>query len=170
MRDAAYVRDPALVELLPGASRAIRRLNEHGIAVIVVTNQSGIARGLMTASDYETVRDHMGLLLARDGATITETYMCPHHPEFGGDCDCRKPGLGMYKQAISDHGLDAARSAFIGDRWRDVAPAMSLGGMGILVLSDVTPQADRERAGAEGVPVVESLAEAVDLFFAMLPG
>jgi histidinol-phosphate phosphatase family protein len=170
MRDAAYVRDPNVVELLPGAAAAIRHLNESHVPVIVVTNQSGIARGLMTVAEYGVVRGRLGKLLADEGATITATYMCPHHPDFGHGCDCRKPGLGMYQQAIEEHGLDATRSAFIGDRWRDVGPAAALGGLGILVLSDATPQTDVDRAKTEGVPIVSSLTEAVDLYFATLPG
>jgi histidinol-phosphate phosphatase family protein len=169
IRDAAYVRDPALVELLPGAAAAIRRLNDQHIPVIVVTNQSGIARGLLTAAEYEAVRDCMEELLGQGGATIAASYMCPHHPEFGPDCDCRKPGLGMYRRAIREHDLDAAGSVFVGDRWRDVGPAAALGGHGILVLSDATPAADRDRARSEGVPTVASLADAVDLYFSTLP-
>src|SRR4051812_39158946 len=90
IRDANYVRDPLDVELLPGAVDAIRRLNDARVPVVVVTNQSGIARGLLDHDDYEAVRARIDSLLAEGGATITATYMCPHHPDIDGQCDCRK--------------------------------------------------------------------------------
>ena len=169
IRDAAYVRDPALVELLPGAGAAIRRLNEAGVPAIVVTNQSGIARGLLTEAEYEVVSARLTELLAAEGARLTATYMCPHHPDFGAECDCRKPGLGMYRKAIDEHDLDGARSAFIGDRWRDVAPARGFGGLGVLVISEATPTTDISRAVAEGIRTVASLEDAIDLYLATLP-
>ena len=122
IQDASYVRDPADVVLLPEAADAIRRLNDRGIAVIVVTNQSGIARGYLDLTDYRRVEARLDELLVQQGARIDATYMCPHLPEITGPCDCRKPGLGLYKRAIAEHGLDASRSLFTGDRWRDVEP------------------------------------------------
>ncbi len=108
-------------------------------------------------------------MLAAEGARIDETYMCPHHPEFTGACDCRKPGTALYRQAIAEHGLDATRSLFTGDRWRDVAPSRTLGGFGVLLDVESTPPEDRERALHEGFPLAPSLADAVDRFLAMLP-
>jgi histidinol-phosphate phosphatase family protein len=169
MRDASYVSDPSVVELLPGAAAAIRRLNARGIPVIVVTNQSGIARGWMTITDYESVRDHLDALLRAEGAVVDATYMCPHHPDLTGPCNCRKPGLVLYQQAIAEHGLDPARSLFAGDRWRDVAPAAAFGGLGILLDVESTPAADRERGHVESLTMARSLSEAVDKFLAQLP-
>jgi histidinol-phosphate phosphatase family protein len=169
IRDASYVRDPADVELLPGAADAIRRLNERNIPVIVVTNQSGIARGLLDAHDYERVRSRTNELVAAEGGHIDATYMCPHYPEITGPCDCRKPGLLLYLQAITEHGLDPRRSLFVGDRWRDVGPAAALGGRGILLDVDSTPGEDRERARRESVETAHSLGEAVQRFLAALP-
>lgn len=169
IRDASYVRDPADVELLPGAANAIRLLNECDVAVIVVTNQSGIARGLLDADDYERVRARTNELVAADGGRIDATYMCPHYPDITGPCDCRKPGLLLYKQAIAEHGLDPRRSLFVGDRWRDVKPAAMLGGRGILLDVDSTPSEDRERAQRESIETAGSLGEAVQRFLAALP-
>lgn len=169
MRDAAYVRDPKDVVLLPGAADAIRRLSARGIAVIVVTNQSGIARGYLDDADYRRVEARLTELLATRGARIDATYMCPHHPDITGACDCRKPGLGLYRLAIADHGLDPARSLFTGDRWRDVEPGIALGGFSILLDVESTPPEDRERAEAQAVATASSLAEAVDRFVATLP-
>src|SRR5262249_41763986 len=145
IRDAAYVRDPADVELLPGAAAAIRRLNEAGVAVIVVTNQSGIARGWLTTDDYERLRGKLDVPLASEGARIDATYFCPHLPEISGSCECRKPGLKLYRDAIAAHDLDVAQSLFAGDRWRDVAPGRALGGRAILLDVASTPSDDLSR-------------------------
>jgi D-glycero-D-manno-heptose 1,7-bisphosphate phosphatase len=169
MRDANYVQDPRDVQLLPDAAAAIRRLNERNIPVIVVTNQSGIARGWLTTDDYAAVQAQLLELLADEQAHITATYMCPHHPDVSGECDCRKPGLGMYRQAIADHGLDPTQSVFIGDRLRDVIPAGSLGGLGILLDVESTPDEDRARAKVVGIATATSLEEAVGQFLATLP-
>lgn len=169
MRDANYVQDPRDVQLLPGAADAIRRLNERRVPVIVVTNQSGIARGWLTMADYAAVQSQLLELLAEEDAHVTATYMCPHHPDVSGPCDCRKPGLAMYKQAIAEHSLDAARSVFIGDRWRDVVPAAGLGGLGIMLDVASTPEEDREQAKTSGIATASSLAEAVSQFLATLP-
>lgn len=169
IRDANYIRLPEEVELLPTAAEAIRRLNERDVATIVITNQSGIARGLLSADDYDAVRRRIDALLAEGGAHIDASYMCPHHPDVSGPCDCRKPGLALYRQAIAEHDVDAARSVFVGDRWRDVAPATALGGVGIMLDVKSTTPDDRERARAEGIVIARSLGEAVDRFLSTLP-
>ncbi len=170
MRDASYVRDAAVVELLPGAAAAIRRLNDLDIPVVVITNQSGIARGWLTADDYAGVRDRLDELLRAEGARIAATYMCPHHPDFSGACDCRKPGVVLYAQAAAALDLDPAASVFIGDRIRDVEPAAMFGGVGILLDVESTPAADRDAAEVRAIPIAHSLGEAVDKFLGMLPG
>ena len=169
IRDASYVRDPADVELLPGAADAIRRLGARGVAVVVITNQSGIARGWLSVAEYESVRGRMNDLLRAAGATVDASYMCPHHPDVSGPCDCRKPGLALYRQAIAEHGLDAKQSVFVGDRWRDVAPAATLGGRAILLDVSSTPVEDRSRAASEHIETAQSLGEAVDRFLDALP-
>ncbi len=169
IHDASYVRDPDDVVLLDGAADAIKELNARGIAVIVVTNQSGIARGWLTRADYELVHARLQALLAEEGARLDAAYVCPHHPDISGPCDCRKPGLALYRQAIAEHGLDAAQSLFTGDRGRDVAPAKDLGGLGILLDVASTPAEDHKRARVEGALTAGSLREAVDRYLAMLP-
>lgn len=162
--DVHYIARPELVRLRPGAANAIARLNRARIPVIVVTNQSGIARGLLTESDYQRVRERIAQLLAAagDGAHVDASYMCPHHPDFGGGCECRKPGTLLFRHAARDHDLDLAESTYIGDRWRDVAPGIALGGRGILIANDSTDPADRAAAISAGVPLVGSLPEAVE--------
>ncbi len=155
IEDTVHISDPAGVTLLPGAAQAIQRLNAAGIPIYVVTNQSGIARGIFTRDDYEAVRARMEELLGEHGATLQGSYMCPHHPDFTGPCECRKPGTLLYRRAAAEHGLALERSAYVGDRWRDVAPGLTLGGRGILVPSPSTPMADRERAEREAEVVLE---------------
>jgi D-glycero-D-manno-heptose 1,7-bisphosphate phosphatase len=159
--DAHYIAEPELVRLRPGAAAAIAALNRATIPVIVVTNQSGIARGLISESDYRRVEARLDELLAAHGARIDATYVCPHHPEFDRACDCRKPGTLLFRRAAADHGLDLTRSAYIGDRWRDVQPGIVLGGRPILIVDDSTEPAERARAEEAGVETVSSLRDAV---------
>ena len=159
--DRHYIGDPTLVELLPGAAESIRNANARAVPVVVVTNQSGIGRGLITMEQYHAVTQRMVALLAEQHATIDANYHCPHWPETDGDCECRKPGLGMYRQAAREHHLVLSQSAYIGDRWRDVKPGIVSGGMAILVPSDDTPADDIERAGLEA-RVIPSLIDATN--------
>ena len=169
IRDANYIRNPDDVEVLPGVAAALRELNERGVAVIVVTNQSGIARGMLTTRDHEAVTRRLDALLGAEGARIDATYMCPHHPDVTGPCECRKPGLSLYRKAIHDHQLDPARSAYVGDRWRDVAPALILGGMPILLDVASTLEEDRVDALRNGVATAPSFAKAIERYVATLP-
>jgi D-glycero-D-manno-heptose 1,7-bisphosphate phosphatase len=164
IRDTEYLRDPEQVELLPGAALAIKRLNDAGWPVIVVTNQSGIARGLLTEQDYERVRMRLDKLIATEGAKIDATYHCPHHPDLTGRCDCRKPGVKLYSDAAAEHDLDTAKSWYVGDRLRDVAPGDHFGGSSVMLIVDSTPDADR--AAATNRRTASSLAEAVDMILA----
>jgi D-glycero-D-manno-heptose 1,7-bisphosphate phosphatase len=146
IRDTHYISDPNAVELLPTAAADIRQLNELGIPVIVITNQSGIARGRLTFEEYEAVRERMELLLAGYGARIDATYMCPHHPDVTGECECRKPGTLLYRQAAEDFALDFDQCWYVGDKLRDIQPSRELGGRGILVPGDDTPRESLEEA------------------------
>lgn len=158
IRDAHYLRDPALVELLPGATTMLRAFAEAGYALVVVTNQSGIARGLLSEADYQAVRARLDAELATDGVHLDASMHCPHEPSVTGPCRCRKPGTLLYEQAAAALHLDVTRSVYVGDRWRDIAPALALGGRGILVPGPDTPADDVMRAREEA-EVVPSLAD-----------
>lgn len=149
--DTGFVRDPEDVSLIPGSADAIRRLNESGWIVVVVTNQSGIARGRLTEADYQAVQARLDQLLGAQGARIDATFMCPHHPDVTGPCDCRKPGLKHYREAARRFEIDFARSLFVGDRMSDLEPAKALGGSGALVLTGdgLRATGDAARAGFE---------------------
>jgi D-glycero-D-manno-heptose 1,7-bisphosphate phosphatase len=125
-----FLHDPDQVRLFPGAADAIRRLGEAGFLAVTVTNQSGIARGLYTAADYEAVQRRLVELLGTHGARLDASYFCPHHPQFTGPCDCRKPGTKLFLDAQRELGIDFVRSWWVGDRLSDVQPARLLGGGG----------------------------------------
>lgn len=162
IRDAHFLRDATQVELLPGVTAALRSLRNAGYALVVVTNQSGIARGMLREEDYAATRIRLDELLADAGVRLDASYHCPHHPDVSGPCDCRKPGTGMHRQAAQELNLDLANSLYLGDRWRDVAPALELGGRGILVPGPDTPDDDCLRAQADA-QLASSLADALAL-------
>lgn len=156
--DQDYLKDPDAVELIHGAADAIVKLRDAGFVVVVVTNQSGVARGIMTNEDYRAVQARVEQVLAEQGARLDAVYFCPHHPDYTGPCDCRKPGLGMYQEAARNLNLSLADSFYVGDKLSDVLPALSTGGHGILVRTGYGI-VDAELA-PRGVEVVENLAEA----------
>ena len=161
IEDTGFLADPAAVRLLPGAAGAIARLNRAGLPVILVTNQSGIARGLLDEVAYARVAVRLDELLSAGGARLDAHYHCPHHPDFTGPCECRKPGPLLYRRAAADHGLQLARSWWVGDRVRDVVPAERFGGHGLLVGH---PSGDElTSADAARFPVVRDLAAAVNV-------
>jgi D-glycero-D-manno-heptose 1,7-bisphosphate phosphatase len=130
-----YLSDPDGVELAPNAIEALESLRRAGYALVVVTNQSGIARGLYQEADYHAVATRLNEMLAHAGVPLDGVYYCPHLLDVTGPCSCRKPGTGMYLQASAELGLDPSRSWFVGDRVTDVLPAVELQGRGILVLT-----------------------------------
>ena len=156
-----FLHEPGRVRLLPRAAEAIHRLNEAGWLVVTVSNQSGIARGLYDEAAFAAVQRRLGELLAAHGAHLDATYYCPHHLEITGPCECRKPGVKLFRDAQTALGIDLARSYWVGDRLSDVEPARTLGGRGLLVATG-HGAAHRAQARALGVPVVPDLAAAVD--------
>lgn len=155
-----YLKNPATVSLFPGVGRAIARLNQAGRPVLIVTNQAGIARGLLTVDDYHRVNARIVELLAMEGAHWDGMYMCPHAPEISGPCECRKPGTRLYRQAAQDHPMGFADAWFVGDRVTDLLPSETLGGRGILVK---TGDGEKHLAAArdQGFPIVADVPAAV---------
>lgn len=159
-----YLRDPGDVQLLPGAAAAIARLGAAGFACVVVTNQSGIARGLLDEARLAEVHARLEELLADEGARLDATYHCPHHPNFGNapPCDCRKPLPGMLRRAAEELGLDLSRSYIIGDSPRDLEAGAALDVPGYLVESGKPV----DLAARDRYSVVPDLSAAVDALLA----
>lgn len=125
-------------EFIPGVIEGLKLLSESGYELIVITNQSGIGRGYYTEDDFKKLNDWMVDTLAQAGVPIKNVYYCPHLPDaqldqYRIDCECRKPKLGMYYQAIQENGIDVACSYVIGDRLRDCAICESTECKGFLV-------------------------------------
>lgn len=122
---------------MPGALEAVRNLNHRGYAVIIITNQAGIAKGYYTEQQFHDLMAWMIAQIEATGGKITAYYFCPHHPTEGyppyvQDCRCRKPRPGMILAAIEDHHIDAAHSVFIGDKGSDMEAAAAAGVRGLL--------------------------------------
>ncbi len=135
---------PEQVALIPGAAEGIRKINESGFLVVVITNQPVIAKGFCTFEDVEMIHDRMRDLLAKEGARIDAVYVCPHHPEKGHpgevlelkiDCPCRKPKPGLFLQAAKDLGIDLASSWAVGDSPSDVAAGKAAGTKTVYITS-----------------------------------
>ena len=129
-----YVKTPDELRLIPGAASGVRALNEAGLPVFVISNQQGVARGLMTAADLQRVDEALQAGLRAEGARIERAYYCPHAASEA--CACRKPMPGMLLQAAAENNIDLARSFFIGDTETDAQAARAAGvGRFILVLT-----------------------------------
>ncbi len=139
IEDLGYLGDPASIRFIPGAVDALRALQRAGYRLVLVTNQAGVARGLITETDVRRVNERLAALLEEAGVHLDGIYSCPHHPEHGPpeyrrDCDCRKPKPGMVRQAVSDLDLDPGRSVVVGDHASDSALALAFPGMrGVLL-------------------------------------
>ena len=130
-KDVPYCSRPEDFELLPESAEGIRLLNEQGFKVVVVTNQSGIARGYFTEETLATIHNEMRHKLARYGANVDAIYYCPHHPD--DNCECRKPKPGMLLQAAADLNIDLGLSYVIGDNDMDMEVGRNVGCKAILI-------------------------------------
>jgi len=159
VRDPGYLHDPALVDLLPGVAPGLAALASAGWPLVVVSNQSGIARGRYGPDAFAAVQARIGELLAPHGVRFAGAYFCPHHPDITGPCDCRKPGIALFQQAARELRLDLGKSWMVGDRLSDAEPALRLGGHGLLIASADVPE-EVARAGLLGIAVAPDLAAA----------
>ena len=130
-RDVHYCRRPEDFELLPTVPEAIKLLNDSGFKVIVITNQSGIARGYFTEHTLAKIHEKMEDELAKPGAKVDAIYYCPHHPD--GGCQCRKPGTALFRQAARDMAIHFSSSYVVGDLPMDIEAGKALGCKTVLV-------------------------------------
>jgi D-glycero-D-manno-heptose 1,7-bisphosphate phosphatase len=154
MEDSGFIGDPQRIRLLEGVAEALQLLGAAGFERVVVTNQSGVARGLFEEPDVVRVNRALQAQLEREGAGIEGFYYCTH---LSG-CDCRKPLTGMVRQAVAERGLDLARSVVFGDRGSDMQLAQAAGVPGILVNAYGTYE------GPEPLYRASSLLEGVRFF------
>lgn len=138
IEEVGYLDRAERVALYPWTADAIRALNRAGFKIVLVSNQSGVARGFFTEAIVDEVHRHMAALLGAGGARIDAYYYCPHHPDgkvagYAIRCECRKPNRGLVDRASRELGIDPARSFVVGDRWLDVGLARAIGARGILV-------------------------------------
>jgi len=156
----AFVNKPDDFRLLPGAAAAIRRLNEAGIPVVVVTNQGGIALGYLTEDDLVAIHERMAELLAAEGAHVDAVYSCPYYPngtipKYTKDSPDRKPGIGMLERARDDLGINLRESYLVGDATTDILAGLRARCTTILVQTG--------QAGTDGKEVVEPNYTVADL-------
>ncbi len=138
--ERSYITRPGELELVPGAARAVRALNNSGVRTVVVSNQSAVARGLMTEGELAAIHGRLEELLEEKGAFLDAAYYCPNLlgarvARFARDDSCRKPRTGMLEQAACDIGIDLASSYMIGDQVTDIELAERAGLTAVLVLT-----------------------------------
>lgn len=164
--EIGYIDCMDKLRLIPGSAEAIRRINESGMKAVVVTNQSGIARGLFAESFVAETHTRLALMLRAEGALIDAFYFCPHHPTAGlgaylRACECRKPAPGLLLRAASELQLDLARSYMIGDMLTDIEAGERAGVKGILLRTGHGQAAAAEMGGVRPVFVAGDLLSGV---------
>ncbi len=164
--DTGYVARAGDVRLVDGAAEGAKALADAGYVLVIASNQSGIARGLMTAAQADAVDVRLREILRKRGVNIEASYRCPHLPTgsvaaYARECDCRKPKAGMLLQAAGELGLDLGASWIVGDRMRDVEAGHAVGARAVLITDQ--PQAVD---ASDGVPRVRNLLEASRIIIA----
>ena len=170
VREVDYCDHPDRLELLPGAARAVARLNAAGVLAIVLTNQAGIARGYYDEPTLDRIHERMGELLGREGTRLDAVYYAPQHPESADPRyrddpeELRKPGLGMIRRAQRGFPIDMGRAWMIGDKPTDIELAANAAIPGILVLTGYGRDAlaGLDRWKARPAAIVADVAEAID--------
>lgn len=177
IEDVGYLRSPDEVRLIPGAAEAVRLLNDRQIPAYVVSNQSGVARGLLTEADLVGIHHRLAQDLAVAGAHIDRIYYCPHHPTEGRPpydiaCNCRKPGTGMLQRAADEFQIALDRSFVIGDKTLDIQAGIAAGAHSILVLTGFGRTSAQECRGSGIVPdfTAPTVVEAVKFIMESLEG
>jgi len=153
-----YITKPEDFIFLPNAVTALKKLYKSDYKVIIITNQSGVGKGIYTENDLEEVHKKMHILLKEKDIELDGLYYCTHHPNE--NCECRKPRLGMVKKAIKDYNIDVEQSFFIGDKTSDIKAGKDSGCKTFLVM---TGYAGKDKAyDAEPDFIVSDLLEAVN--------
>jgi D-glycero-D-manno-heptose 1,7-bisphosphate phosphatase len=157
MEDANYVGKVEQVALIPNATQALKRLQDAGYRLFIITNQSGVGRGYFTREAVESIHAHLDEQFAKAGVRLDRYYVCPHHPE--DNCDCRKPKPKFLLDAAREYKLDLPRCFMIGDRTSDIQVGANAGVVSILVLTGVGQETLAKQA-AKPDHVVNDVADA----------
>ncbi len=168
--DKGYINHPDRIELIPRSALAIRRLNKEGILTIIVSNQSGVARGYFKKELLPVMNKRLENLLKAKKACIDDIYYCPHHPD--DNCSCRKPKVGMLKKAAKKFGLDLRKCFVVGDKYSDIVLGHNAEAITILVLTGYGKgQWEYESQKWKNKPdyVAEDLYEAVKWIIKQIP-
>jgi len=165
IEEVGYLDHVGRVEFFPYSVDAVRLLNRAGFAVVVVTNQSGVARGLFDEDIVSATHRHIADIFEQGGAHIDGFYYCPHHPDatveaYRRDCECRKPKPGLLRKAADDLGIDLTRSFMVGDRAHDIETGVNVGAAGVLVRTGYGTAHESAARSAAAV-VTDNLAQAV---------
>jgi D-glycero-D-manno-heptose 1,7-bisphosphate phosphatase len=166
--EAGYLNRLDRLVLFPYTAVAVRLLNARGFLVVVITNQGGIARGLLTDDFVADAHRHIAERLAAEGARIDAFYYCPHHPlcvveALRQPCECRKPQPGMFRRAAADLGIDLSLSFVVGDRWHDLEAGKAAGTQAILVRTGYGSTDEQSpKPGLVPDAVVDTLMEAAE--------
>ncbi|MBR7104198.1 MAG: HAD family hydrolase [Lentisphaeria bacterium] len=162
IRQISYLHDPALVELEKNVPEAIRKIHEKGMLAVVLTNQSGVARGMFTEKDVDLCHERLQELLAAYGEKIDGFYTCCHHPDYTGVCSCRKPAPGLFHAAAEELGIDIALSFMAGDKFSDLESGRNAGVSQSVLLRTGYGEKYIQRAQEAGFAVASDLLEAVE--------
>jgi D-glycero-D-manno-heptose 1,7-bisphosphate phosphatase len=165
VEDVGYMNSPDQIQFIPGSIEAIKMLNEAGFKVVVISNQAGVARGLVTEDMLQTIDKTLHKWILNGGAHLDGIYYCPHHPEHGvypykQVCECRKPHPGLIKRAHRDLDIDLSQSYMIGDKATDVEAGKSAGTKTVFVTSGRGKEENRKLKGKPN-HISENLLEAV---------
>ena len=157
--DPGYLRDPSQLRLFPGAGLGLAELKRAGFLLVVVSNQSGVGRGLFTLDVLQGIHFRLGQLLSRDGATIDHYELCVHHPD--DECDCRKPKPALLIRSAEKLAIDPARSYMVGDKLTDLGAGQAAGcKASILVRTGEGTAAERLLKPGQASFVADSVLEA----------
>jgi D-glycero-D-manno-heptose 1,7-bisphosphate phosphatase len=129
--DVHYLDDPDKFEMYPGVGVGVKKLQENGFKIIVITNQSGIARGYFTEKQLSDIHERMKQEFQKFDVTLDGIYYCPHHPD--DKCNCRKPNTGLFEKAIQDHKINVKKSYMLGDKILDINAGKKIGARAILI-------------------------------------
>jgi len=158
INERGYLSDPRKIVFYPGVFAALRRLRKAGYALVILTNQSGVARGYLTLEKLKAINRYFLRAFARRGVRIDGIYFCPHLPD--ARCACRKPKPTLALRAARDLGIDLKRSFVIGDQWTDMKLSANLGVPGVLVMTGAG-RSVRRKAGPFAAKITSHLRTAV---------